>query len=588
MLDILNSKLKDVLAQNIKFKEISSSNNLNMLILSNKSLNPIHEYIEYFSRNFSVSTNCVYGKYDNFADGINLTSKELDCIVIWFDWIELINKLFVSNHEEKIIQQAIEYIEFKLGEIELGISDVGIDKNIIFISQLGFPLTNNVDSILKIYPSTDKIFQIITNWIHKNEKFKITSLNIFDYIDFQKNGKLLEKKNRQFSNSNYTLKEIKNLAFGICCKIFERCGTPKKILFLDCDNTLWGGIAGEVGSNGIDIGDKNNPSLYFYQFQMDLLKLKNAGVLLTLVTKNSFEILQETFNSNRQMPLSISDFVAIKSNWKPKSENIREILRDLNLHETAGVFIDDSEFELSEVQSNFPNLLCLHKNYSSEHISNMDGKLISDFFKSKQFTTIDSKRNQMYIDENSRKESKNKFKSYQDFLNSLGMNIKIKRIKNQNQIARASQLSFRTNQFNLTQSRLSEEKIQLLMLNSNYLLYLVSVQDKFGDMGDVVFLQIGLQDSATAVIEEFVMSCRVFERKIEQNVMFHLLNILRIKKCDSVVGLYKPTERNVNFADFYSKIGFKDLPNFESYKRYSFSLSKNSIKPEFEIETEIE
>ena len=329
----------------------------------------------------------------------------------------------------------------------------------------------------------------------------------------------------------------------------------KKVIFVDADNTLWGGVIGEDGCHGVKIGHEYPGSIYYY-FQLSLLRLKNAGVVLCLVTKNNQSDIDEIF-SNRDMPLSIDDFVAVKANWDRKSENICALLDWLNVGASSAVFIDDNPFEIEEVARVHVDIECLKFNLNDfDDVNNVLTDLSNLY--AHYLTDEDKVKATSYVQEGHRKSLLDKSGTIDDYLRGLAISMTVY-LNDLSLAPRIAQLTQKTNQFNLTTKRYSLAEVQDLMGNES--VYAFSIDDKFGSMGVVgVVILVG------NTVDSFLLSCRAFGREIERS----MLSVV-IQSCDNypLYSQYVPTPKNVMTKDFYTKNGFEIVStenNVECYR----------------------
>ncbi|HTF96219.1 MAG TPA: HAD-IIIC family phosphatase [Cellvibrio sp.] len=337
----------------------------------------------------------------------------------------------------------------------------------------------------------------------------------------------------------------------------------KKVCVLDADNTLWNGILGEDGIDGVQV-DENHPGILYKIFQQQLLRLKETGVLLCLVTKNNLSDIEEFFTA-KKMPLSLSDFIAIKSNWQPKSQNIIELGSELNLGLDSFVFIDDNPFEINEVISAAPavqTILIDTKNIESivrifnEH----------RFFFSYKTTNEDLNKSKMYKDELLRSKHKSDVYSLDEYIKSLDIKV-ICSINNEKNVSRVSQLTNKTNQFNLTTRRYTESDISTF--HKNGIVFDFRVSDIYGDMGIV-----GVVIVVDNRIDTFLLSCRVLGRKIEEKILWAVC-----KHCNPPLKAeYIQTQKNQQVESFYDRMGYSTIDTQQQAKTYSITSTPDDIE----------
>ena len=322
----------------------------------------------------------------------------------------------------------------------------------------------------------------------------------------------------------------------------------KKVLVLDADNTLWGGIVGEDGVEGIKC-DENYPGILYKRFQEQLKEISDSGIVLTLVSKNNFDDVKEVFDK-RKMPLKWEDFLIKKINWTPKSQNIKEIASEINVGLDSLLFIDDNPFEIEEVKESIgvDGILLTQENIL-EILDDIRLKAIT-------ITKEDRAKLEQYKSEQKRAEVFSKVDSIDDFIASLNIQINYW-INNKNQLKRITQLINKTNQFNLTTRRYTESEVEQMMQKDK--VFSFQVEDKFGDMGivSVVIVKDG-------EIDTFLMSCRVLGRKIEEQIMKIVLENSSLP----LKARYIKSPKNAQVKELYERLGFRLLSQNESEKEY--------------------
>jgi len=326
---------------------------------------------------------------------------------------------------------------------------------------------------------------------------------------------------------------------------------PAKVLAIDLDNTMWGGIFGEDGVNGLQCGD-DFPGNAFKAMQNEFLRLKNQGMILTILSKNDPEAIG-VFEKHPGMVLKEDDFVAHRINWQPKPQNIADLASDLNLGLDSFVFLDDSPHEREAMRALAPMV----------HTPELpdDPAARPAFLRSLsqtwpiRLTAEDAKRSAMYMAERKAKQLKSKAASFEDYLAGLEQKLVIEEAS-QATLPRIAQMHIRTNQFNLTTKRLDESAIREMMEDQKgHLVVLGRAMDKFGDHGGVIAATIVI-DGQKAEINTLLMSCRVIGREIETAFLGALLQRLGERGVREVRAAYIPTAKNHIVADLYQRHGF--------------------------------
>ncbi|MFD5858335.1 HAD-IIIC family phosphatase [Streptomyces chartreusis] len=330
-----------------------------------------------------------------------------------------------------------------------------------------------------------------------------------------------------------------------------RLGRTRKCLVLDLDGTLWGGVLGEDGPGGIDLGSGLRGEA-FQAFQRVLGQLGAQGVLLAVSSKNDTDAVHETLRTHPAMVLREDDFVRVNANWKAKHDNLRDIADRLGLGLDSFVFVDDSLFECGLVAEQMPEVAVVR--VDEEPALHPSALLADGWFDLFELTEADLERAGRYRTEALRQEFREDFGSYQDYLEGLGLEVLL-RPPEESEIARVSQLTLRTNQFHLVTERLQVPQVSARMERPGLHVIAVRARDRFGDHGLVgaLFLR---RDAEVLRIDNFVLSCRVFSRGIESACVTAVLEFARNTGAGAVTGRYLPTPRNSAFAPFYAEHGF--------------------------------
>ena len=360
-------------------------------------------------------------------------------------------------------------------------------------------------------------------------------------------------------------------------KTYETLKTkPKKVIVLDLDNTLWGGIIGEDGIDEIKLGEDGIGKAY-RDFQKLLLAMKHRGVLLTIASKNNENDVKEVFDKHPMMVLKWNDFVVKKINWLQKSENIKSIAEELNLGIDSFVVIDDNPFERMEIKSAFPDIIAPDFPEDPAILPEWFIGVVEDYFSTTIITEEDKKRSDIYLAETKRKTLLKTAQSFENFLKQLEM-VAIITINDELMIPRQAQLTQRTNQFNLTTRRYNEKDIERFIKDDKYIVYNLELIDKFGSNGIVGLIIVSLDDKQ-AFIDTFLMSCRIIGRRVEDAFMGFVLRDLKKKGIKKVFGEYIPTKKNKLVSDVYEKLGFELIETKEDgSKLYKIEVDEN-IKP---------
>lgn len=329
-------------------------------------------------------------------------------------------------------------------------------------------------------------------------------------------------------------------------------GRIKKCVVVDLDNTLWGGIVGEDGIEGIDLG-RDYPGNCYRDFQKELLKLYHRGILLAINSKNNESDAFEVLDKHPDMVLRRKHFAACQINWRDKASNLSAIASELNIGIDSMVFIDDNPRECELVQREFPEcqVVCLpDKPYLLPRLLDAVPGL-----ECIRLTEEDTQRGEMYHAQTARRQSAAGFRSLEEFWNDLGMEVKIEPA-GPFSVPRIAQLTQRTNQMNMTTRRYSEAEVEALARDPRWRIVSVAARDKFGDHGIVGVMFIKVNDDHCH-IDTFLMSCRVLGMNIEQYMIAYAAAVARRAGVGRLVGEFIPTAKNKVAAGTYARLGFQ-------------------------------
>lgn len=336
-------------------------------------------------------------------------------------------------------------------------------------------------------------------------------------------------------------------------------GLNRKCLVLDLDNTLWGGILGEDGLGGVQIGH-DFPGNAFRAFQTALLQLHDRGVILAINSKNNESDVFEMLDQHPDMVLRRGAFAAIKANWLDKATNLTTLSQELNIGLSQMVFLDDNPVEREFVRMRLPQVLVPNlPEDPCEFPRFIEGLQVFDTL---AWSSEDRRRNQMYSQESQRRKFEAEAASLEEFYAQLEMEAQIE-VDAEVTAARVAQLTQRTNQFNLTTRRRTEAEIIHLINREDAHVYALRLKDRFGDYGLVGVTIIIMQPRAWE-IDTFLLSCRVLGRTVEDTLLRYILSSARQHGARKVFGCYLPTAKNVQTAGFYERQGFAAIPQHKA------------------------
>lgn len=330
---------------------------------------------------------------------------------------------------------------------------------------------------------------------------------------------------------------------------------PRKLIVLDLDNTLWGGVIGDDGLTGISLGADRGTGEAFLEFQRALLRLERHGIVLAICSKNTERVASQAIEAHPEMLLRLDHFAAWRINWQDKVGNIVEICNELNLGLAATVFIDDSPAERDQVRTALPDVLVPEWPSAPErYVEALESLRCFDRM---SMTSEDRQRTHGYVTERERQAERAKAPSLEAWLEGLKLHVAISSLTKVN-LERAAQLLNKTNQFNLCTRRMSEAELWSLHDRDDVVVEVARVTDRFGDYGLTCLLTTRVDAEQRQLwIDDFVLSCRVLGRGVESRLLEQVYERARRTDCREVYGTYIPTERNQPCAELFARHGFE-------------------------------
>lgn len=331
-------------------------------------------------------------------------------------------------------------------------------------------------------------------------------------------------------------------------------GGGKKCLVLDLDNTLWGGVIGDDGLDGIEIGDGSPAGEAFKRFQVYIRGLKDRGVLLAVCSKNEASIAKEAFRKRAEMVLKLEDFSCFMANWEPKPDNLVRIANELNIGMDSLVFVDDNPVERDAIRQLAHGVTVV--DLPSDPAEYATALAEAHLFEPVLFTQEDSQRSAQYQANAQRSQLESAVQDYDQFLASLEMKATIAPFDALH-LPRIAQLVNKTNQFNLTTKRYTESNVDDMMKDGRYFTRYVKLADKFGDNGLISVFIARQTSEAEFEIDTWLMSCRVLKRGVEQLLFHEVAKGLFARGARRLVGDYLPTPKNALVKDLLASLGFQ-------------------------------
>jgi FkbH-like protein len=581
----MEKTLSDYMTLSKQIDDLKFDKKLKVAILSSFTLNGLDETIHVKCSELGI-------KYQSFVAGYNQYNQELlepnsdyynfspDVTFLILDIRSFLGENFHNSHNisaqdrKSLAQEKISELENLVKNFEnnsnskLIITNFNIPSyspNGILESKSEFSFHEMIekinDSLRNISKTHNSIY--IYNFIRFVSKFG--EKNIFDYRQFH------------LADIQISFNFIPFFADELMSYLKPISSLNKKCIVLDLDNTLWGGIVGEDGYDGIELGHTPNGKA-FVEFQKELLSLWNQGIILAINSKNNFDDAMKVIKEHPNMILRENNFASIQINWNDKAENLKNIADEVNIGLDSMVFCDDDKINQERIKQEFPEVLTLELSKDpSQFVPIL--KDLNDF-NVLQRTAEDKKRGEMYSQQRERRNLERTISDLDNFLKEIDIKVKIKK-SNDFLIPRISQLTLKTNQFNLTTKRYQEEEIRNLSNDTNFSVGCAQVLDKFGDNG-ITGVYIVKKNEKFWLIDTFLLSCRIIGRGIENAIMSQILKDAKTNGVEEIKAEFIPTKKNKPTENFLSDYGFIKQDEFWVYKLNNDIKTPNHLKVEIE------
>ncbi len=568
-----------------KIKKFDLKPDIKVAYLSNYTIEPLSSYIEALSVKVGITTNSYISPYKQYYQ--ELLSGDSGLYTYQPDVIFL--SLILEEISKKITKS---YLQLSPKEIE--VEQKQIVEHICDWIALAQEKTNALLLVSNFVRPVSVTAGISDTKLHISEISFYADLNQKLSDAFKKEDRVfifdIEKLSSQYGLKNALSKEFYYLAkipwhekfnLHIADEFIKYLASilnkTKKCLVVDLDNTLWGGVLGEDGINGIKIGTGDPVAEAYTDFQYWLKSLKNKGLILAICSKNNEHEVQELFLKRKDIPLELEDFSAIRINWNNKTENIAEIAEELNINVDSLVFVDDSDVECELVNQVLPQVDVIQVKGDPSGYS----QILSSypFFEKLVITNEDQDKSIQYKQNKDRERLKSKIDNLDKYLARLETRMQVFKAQNDS-LQRVSQLFSKTNQFNLTTIRYNLSQIENFISSSEFELFLIKVSDKYGELGIVGLCLLKLTKEELE-IDSFLLSCRVLGRGVETQFMNWLKsNCFKQDGLTSITAKFIPTDRNMQTVTFFEDQGFALVKtNSHGEKYYRLNNENISVIP---------
>ena len=565
-------KLSTYLNRSKLLTNVGYEKKIRIAILGSFTLNGLEETIRVKCADRKIQCSIYVAGYNQYNQEILNEKSELykfapDITFLIIDSRDIIGELFLNPYSISVQERKNLEEEKNDTIINLAHTFVAYSKSKLILSNFSIPSyspigINEIREEFGLHEMIRSLNYKIKTALSSTPEIFIYDLNSF-VTKFGENN-IFDYKQFFYGDVKISLDHIPYLAEEFMGYVNAVLGLNKKCIVLDLDNTLWGGIIGEDGLEGIKLGDGPIGRAYV-EFQRHLLALNQRGIILAINSKNNFDDAIEVIRKHPNMILKEDNFASIRIDWNDKVENIKEIAEELNIGLDSIVFFDDDPINRDYMRSALPQVLTVELSDSSSYSQTL--KSINEF-QVLNITKEDTKRGKMYLNQRKRTEFQKQVGNLQDFLKQLNISVKIRKA-DEYTIPRISQLTLKTNQFNLTTRRYQEEDIRKFVSEKNKIVECAEIQDKFGENGITSVYIVKKDNQQEWTLDTFLLSCRVMGRGIEEALLGQIIQRAKIEGIKKVKAQYIKTKKNKPAENFLSDFGFtknEDVWIFETKK----------------------
>lgn len=550
---MMDLKYSEIIKENKKLEQ-TDKHSYKIAILSNIMVHQSKEICEYSLRQNGINADVILGDYDNIVQD-SLKYQNVNVVLVFWELWNIVDGL-----------------QYKIDSM----SDDEFNAIITKTKQEIDICLNNLSNVSLVI--LNKFSTLVFNQFSLNEnRLNILVVELNQYLELKKNiklididkviaslsiGRSIDLRYYYSSKTLYSIDFYKKYFEDIKPVFLSANGKTKKALIFDCDNTLWKGILGEDGFDKIKM---------YEEVQYLAVQLAKRGVIIGLCSKNNLQDVDEVLEKHPDMILRDEHIVIKKINWEDKASNLKAIAKELNIGLDSLVFIDDSNFEVNLIKEKFPMLDVFQVPKKEYEYAMMMRKISNLFYNSKE-TKEDLEKVKMYKAQVARTEVEQSIGNIEEYLKSLELQITIY-VDDLKQVPRISQMTQKTNQFNLTTKRYTETDIKNFINSSKHIVIAIGVNDRFGDNG-VVGLAIIEYNDDFGIIDTLLMSCRILGRNIEYKFMDTIIDILKEKNISKIEAQYVRTLKNEQVVDLYDRYGFEIVERNDQNIKYQQNIKE--------------
>jgi len=560
----------DLLNQNRRLEKELTGRAYRIALLSNITVAPLKEILEYALRSYGVNAVVEVGNYDNIVQD-SASFAEADAVVIFWEAANVIEGF--HYRAGLLSEREFEDVLAKF-RAELSIALRNLQRRPLVLVNAQSSLVFSDKSLRET--ALERFCRHANAVIREAAPANTVIVDIDKILAQQSIPGSVDLRLYTSSKALYTLGFFERYAEQVRPYFLSATGRAKKALVFDCDNTLWKGVLGEDGFDGIEMSSRTRDGRAFEEVQAIALQLQRQGVLLGICSKNNSEDVNRVLSGHLDMLLRSENFAGVRLNWNDKVTNLRALSKSWNIALDSIVFVDDSEFELDLVRRHLPEVTTIKVPAALHEYPGLITRHAGLFF---QLSTSaeDAHKTLLYQKEVERQQAEESSTNLEDYVRSLELRIRVH--SDARAIApRIAQMTQKTNQFNLTTTRYTEADIARMIGDSRYLVTAISVADRFGDYGVTGLCIVVLsEDETTACIDTLLLSCRVLGRNVEFAFLNYLMKDLRQRGMKRVQALFLSTNKNIQVADFFDRAGFQLLESTQDRRLYE--VNPNEFSP---------
>lgn len=568
----MDLKYTDILKENRKLLEQLSGEIYRITVLSNIVINQFKDLFEYSLRSRGIKVVCKFGGYDTIVQDSGHAALNSELVLLFWEACN-----FIDGFSFKAELMSSEELDQFISKMK---SD--IDLTFQHLEKAPLVLMNNFSSLAITrqslrYTNFESVCDQLNAHLKEHAPANVIVIDTDKILAELSIPQSLNLRDYYSSKMLYSFSFLKAYSEYVTPLVLSVQGRGKKALILDCDNTLWGGIIGEDGLDGIALGTEDSRGAIFQEVQSIVKALGGQGVIVGICSKNNEEDVRAVLDGHPQMVLRSEDIVIQRVNWSDKVTNLKAIAADLNIGLESFVFVDDSKFEIGFVNQFLPEVTTVCVPEELHCYPEVMRRTLS-LFHVTSLSLEDKERGQMYREETQRKQEKEVYTNVEEYLHALDLELTMF-VDTANLIARIAQLSQKTNQFNLTTKRYTEAQIQHFIESSDHQVFAFDAKDRFGQFG-VTGVAIIKRDQHVAHIDSLLMSCRVLGRNLEKAFFDAIIKHLRGQMVEHLSAEYHATTKNQQVEDLFERLGFSVVERSKKEKKYFLDLKQY---PESEI-----